>query len=69
MSAKKVILSTKVVVIGNQAVGKTSITIQFVKNEFSDFYEPTVGAAFLSQSMTVEGYKTVNFQIWDTAGY
>ena len=53
----------KVVVIGDTAVGKTSISARFVKDEFHEFSESTIGAAFLT--------KTINdtkFEIWDTAG-
>jgi len=53
----------KVVLIGDTAVGKTSIADRFVNNNFSEFNEPTIGAAFLSKTL-----ENVKFEIWDTAG-
>lgn len=41
--------------------------LQFVKGQFYEFQESTIGAAFLTQSVLV-GDATVKFEIWDTAG-
>ena len=57
----------KLVVLGDTSVGKSSIVSRFVKNDFFDFEEPTIGAAFLSSNMKIDN-KNVNFEIWDTAG-
>jgi len=43
------------------------VTIRFVKDEFFEFQEPTIGAAFLTQTITIDN-TTVKFEIWDTAG-
>jgi Ras-related protein Rab-5C len=59
----------KVVLLGESAVGKSSIVHRFVKNTFDDMRESTIGAAFLTQSITLPGSDTtVKFEIWDTAG-
>lgn len=55
------------VLLGETSVGKTCVTIRFVKNEFFEFQEPTIGAAFLTQTITLDN-TTVKFEIWDTAG-
>lgn len=57
----------KLVLLGESAVGKSSIVHRFVKNTFDDLRESTIGAAFLTQSITFDN-TTVKFEIWDTAG-
>ncbi|XDT31888.1 Ras family [Nakaseomyces glabratus] len=61
------ITSLKLVLLGEAAVGKSSIVLRFVSNDFSENKEPTIGAAFLTQRVTINEY-TVKFEIWDTAG-
>ena len=41
--------------------------MRFVRDEFFEFQEPTIGAAFLTQTVTLDD-ATVKFEIWDTAG-
>lgn len=61
--------SFKLVLLGESAVGKSSIVHRFVKNTFDDMRESTIGAAFLTQSISLpEVNTTVKFEIWDTAG-
>jgi len=57
----------KLVLLGETAVGKSSIALRFVRNQFLEYQESTIGAAFLTQSVEIDG-KTVKFEIWDTAG-
>lgn len=57
----------KLVLLGDTAVGKSCIVVRFVRDEFYEFQEPTIGAAFLTQTVQVED-ATVKFEIWDTAG-
>ncbi len=57
----------KLVLLGESAVGKSSLVLRFVKNAFSEHQESTIGAAFLTQTMQVGG-DTLKFEIWDTAG-
>jgi len=61
------ILNYKLVLLGDAAVGKSSSVERFVKNEFFEFQQPTIGAAFLTQTVQLDDY-TVKFEIWDTAG-
>jgi len=60
-------LNYKLVLLGDAAVGKSSSVERFVKNEFFEFQQPTIGAAFLTQTVQLDDY-TVKFEIWDTAG-
>ncbi|CAO1624565.1 unnamed protein product [Sympodiomycopsis kandeliae] len=58
---------TKLVLLGEAAVGKSSVVLRFVSNEFAENKEPTIGAAFLTQKCRLED-KVIKFEIWDTAG-
>ncbi len=53
--------------LGEAAVGKSSCVERFVRNEFFEFQQPTIGAAFLTQTVNL-GDTIVKFEIWDTAG-
>ena len=57
----------KLVMLGDTAVGKSSVVLRFVKNEFFEYQESTIGAAFLTQTVAINDYK-IKFEIWDTAG-
>ncbi|CAM9418880.1 unnamed protein product [Lampetra planeri] len=57
----------KLVLLGESAVGKSSLVLRFVKGQFHEFQESTIGAAFLTQTVCLED-TTVKFEIWDTAG-
>eukprot|EP00898_Chlorokybus_atmophyticus_P006421 jgi/Chlat1/6780/Chrsp50S09100 len=66
------------VLLGDTGVGKSCIVLRFVKGQFDANSKArmcarsqefvTVGAAFLSQSVTLSDNTTVRFEIWDTAG-
>jgi len=58
----------KLVLLGESAVGKSSLVLRFVKDQFDDYRESTIGAAFLTQTVTLDDHTTVKFEIWDTAG-
>jgi len=53
--------------LGETAVGKSSLVLRFTRDRFLDFQESTIGAAFATQSVIVDG-NTLKFEIWDTAG-
>lgn len=57
----------KLVLLGDAAVGKSCLVVRFVRDEFFEFQEPTIGAAFLTQTVGLDD-ATVKFEIWDTAG-
>ncbi|KAI9229625.1 MAG: GTP-binding protein ypt5 [Piptocephalis tieghemiana] len=60
-------IQVKLVLLGEAAVGKSSLVLRFVNNEFNENKEPTIGAAFLTQKCRLED-KIIKFEIWDTAG-
>ncbi|KAG2685145.1 hypothetical protein I3760_10G111100 [Carya illinoinensis] len=55
------------VLLGDVGVGKSSLVLRFVKGQFIEFQESTIGAAFFSQTLAVND-ETVKFEVWDTAG-
>lgn len=57
----------KLVLLGESAVGKSSLVLRFVKGQFHEYQESTIGAAFLTQTVCLDD-TTVKFEIWDTAG-
>ncbi|GMG20414.1 unnamed protein product [Ambrosiozyma monospora] len=67
-SSPKTNRAIKVVLLGNQSVGKTSIRSQFVHRYFSTSYKATIGADFLSYRIRTKDQHLVTLQIWDTAG-
>ncbi|KAH3870124.1 ras-related protein Rab-31-like [Dreissena polymorpha] len=60
-------LEAKVVVLGSQGVGKTSVVIRYVGGMFSKAVSPTIGASFFTYKLNVGDYR-VKLQVWDTAG-
>ena len=60
-------LSTKVVIIGDCQVGKTSIANRLIKNIFSPEYNPTSGYNFHPYIINVDD-TNIKFQIWDMSG-
>lgn len=57
----------KIVFLGDQSVGKTSLILRFTQDTFDGNYQATIGIDFLSKTMYVDD-KMVRLQLWDTAG-
>lgn len=53
-SAQGKICQFKLVLLGESAVGKSSLVLRFVKGQFHEFQESTIGAAFLTQTVCME---------------
>ncbi|KAJ2802587.1 Vacuolar protein sorting-associated protein 21 [Coemansia guatemalensis] len=53
--------------VGEAAVGKSSLVLRFVNDEFRENKEPTIGAAFLTQKVRLDD-SVLKLDIWDTAG-
>lgn len=60
---------SKCIVIGDPAVGKTSILKKYTTHQFQEKYLPTVGVNIVKESIKLEGEDaTVNVMFWDIAG-
>ena len=64
---KKFDLTIKLMMIGDQAVGKTALLVRYAEGDFSDVLLPTIGIDFKIKTIELKG-KVVKLQIWDTAG-
>ncbi|CAH9069948.1 unnamed protein product [Cuscuta epithymum] len=60
-------VNAKLVLLGDMGAGKSSLVLRFVKGQFLEFQESTIGAAFFSSTVSADN-TTVKFEIWDTAG-
>ena len=64
---QKMLTKHKIVFLGDQGVGKTSLITRFMYNTFDTHYAATIGIDFLSKTMYLDD-KTIRLQLWDTAG-
>jgi GTPase SAR1 family protein len=52
----------KIVLLGDSAVGKSSLMVRFVTGDFRFGSSPTIGAAYMSKAYNYDK-ETVNFQV------
>eukprot|EP01117_Protostelium_nocturnum_P020583 TRINITY_DN9337_c0_g1_i1.p1 TRINITY_DN9337_c0_g1~~TRINITY_DN9337_c0_g1_i1.p1 ORF type:complete len:204 (-),score=49.74 TRINITY_DN9337_c0_g1_i1:65-676(-) len=57
----------KYIVVGDTAVGKSCLLLQFTDKRFQPVHDLTIGVEFGSRTISLEG-KQIKLQIWDTAG-
>nr|CAI44487.1 rab_C59 [Paramecium tetraurelia] len=55
----------KIILVGDQGVGKSSILLRYTKDLFNREYNVTIGLEFASKKVTVYDY-ALTLQIWDT---
>ncbi|MFX1340023.1 MAG: Rab family GTPase [Promethearchaeota archaeon] len=58
----------KICLLGEAAVGKTSLVYRFIENKFRDNYKSTLGVNLLKKDMVLDDYGGVSAQIWDLGG-
>ncbi|ESL05727.1 Rab family, other [Trypanosoma rangeli SC58] len=61
------VVKHKIVLLGDQSVGKTSLVTRFMYDTFDQQYQATIGIDFFSKSIPVDN-RTVRLHVWDTAG-
>ena len=66
--------SIKVCILGESGVGKSSLALRFVSDEFKAYTESTIGASFMSKQVALpsmekdDSERIVALKLWDTAG-
>ncbi len=60
----------KLIILGDHAVGKTSLVNQFVTRKFDTDYRPTLGLSITEQEFFIQGFEDskLKFLIYDLAG-
>ena len=58
----------KVVLLGDESSGKTSVIRRAVEDKFSKEYEATLGVDLFTKTISVPGKKDIRLQVWDTSG-
>lgn len=64
-------MKAKVCLVGDAAVGKTSLVRRFVLDTFDDAYQATLGAKIMGKEIIVSGNGeevALNLQVWDVIG-
>ena len=57
----------KYIIIGDSAVGKSNLLLQYTYGEFIEEYRSTIGVEFGAKNIDINN-KSYRIQIWDTAG-
>ena len=60
-------LALQVVIVGNGAVGKSSMIQRYCRGTFTKSYKKTIGVDFLEKQLRTHG-EDVRLMLWDTAG-
>jgi len=58
----------KVIIVGEAAVGKTSLVIRFVSNRFKKDYRSTIGTNIYSKEIELPRMENISLNLWDIAG-
>jgi small GTP-binding protein len=59
----------KIVILGDAAVGKTSLINQYIEQSFEEDYKPTLGANIIRKDVFIDEINaSVRLIMWDLAG-
>jgi small GTP-binding protein len=58
----------KIIVLGDIAVGKTSVIGRYITNTFSEEYKSSISCEYKEKKIDIDGENIANLQIWDTCG-
>ena len=67
-NTNKQIYNLKIIVLGDIAVGKTSLIGRYITNTFSDQYKSSIGCELKQKTVDIDKDIQAKLQIWDTAG-
>ncbi len=59
----------KLLLLGEPAVGKTSLILRYVRDTFKSDYQITLGSNFLVKTVDLPNGASVTLQVWDIAGH
>ena len=60
-------IKLKILILGDSAVGKTTLLLKYVDGYFPTIYVATIGVEYKIKKINLNGIN-INLQIWDTAG-
>ena len=60
-------INLKILILGDSAVGKTTLLLKYVDGYFPNIYVATIGVEYKIKKINLNGIN-INLQIWDTAG-
>ena len=63
----EIFYSARIIIIGDQSVGKTNIIYRFSSDKFMEEYNCSIGVDFFTKYLEVDQRK-FKLQLWDTAG-
>ncbi|MFX1307423.1 MAG: Rab family GTPase [Promethearchaeota archaeon] len=58
----------KIIIIGEPAVGKTSLVKKFISGQFSKDYRSSIGTNIFAKKIKLENDIDTSLQLWDIAG-
>ncbi|MFX1455762.1 MAG: Rab family GTPase [Promethearchaeota archaeon] len=58
----------KIIVIGEPAVGKTSLVKKYISGRFTTDYRSSIGTNIFTKKITLENLTKATLQLWDIAG-
>lgn len=61
-------LSLKIIIVGEPAVGKTSLVKKFVSGQFTKDYRSSIGTNIFIKKIDLRNIGKVTIQLWDIAG-
>ena len=67
-NTNKQVYNLKIIVLGDIAVGKTSLIGRYITNTFSDQYKSSIGCELKQKTVDIDKDIQAKLQIWDTAG-
>ena len=65
---KTINYTLKIIVIGEPAVGKTSLVKKFITGQFTKDYRSSIGTNIFTKEIKLENNIDIKIQLWDIAG-
>lgn len=59
---------SKLVIVGDPGVGKTSLLLRLTDDRFLADTDPTIGVEFGAHTLSLDNGDRIKIQVWDTAG-